>query len=67
MNPETRRDMSSGVPRHVKATKIGFRMVLMYTEGMFRHRRTLNDSVWVACLAMGKKVLAKSQAEPETR
>ncbi|MCJ1380297.1 copper transport protein [Xylographa soralifera] len=67
MNPETRRDMTPGVPRHVKATKIGLRMVLMYTEGMFRHRRTLNDSVWVACLAMGKKVLGKSQAEPETR
>ncbi|MCJ1416541.1 copper transport protein [Xylographa parallela] len=67
MNPETRRDMNPGVPKHVKATKIGLRMAIMYTEGMFRHRRTLNDSVWVACLAMGKKVLAKTQAEPETR
>ncbi|MCJ1397432.1 copper transport protein [Xylographa trunciseda] len=67
MDPELRRDMNPGVPKHVKATKIGLRMVLMYTEGMFRHRRTLNDSVWAACLAMGKKVLAKSQAEPEAR
>ncbi|MCJ1288459.1 copper transport protein [Xylographa opegraphella] len=66
-NPEPRRATDPGVPRHVKATNIGLRMVLMYTEGMFRHRRTLNDSVWVACLAMGKKVLGKSQAEPETR
>ena len=67
MDPEIRRDTNPGIPKHVKATKIGIRMALMYSESMFRHRRTLNENVWVACLAMGKKVLAKSQKEPETR
>ena len=53
--------------RDVKAARVNIQLVLTMTEGMFRHRRTLNDSSWEKALDSGKKILKKSQAEPETR
>ena len=53
--------------RDVKAARVNIQMVLSMTEAMFRHRRTLNDKCWEKALDSGKKILKKSQAEPETR
>ena len=57
----------SEVRRDVKATAVNVKLVLGFTEGLFRHRKTLNESAWEKTLDSGKKILRKTQKEPETR
>ena len=59
--------LSADQRRDVKATRVNIKLVLAFTEGLFRHRKTLNDGTWEKTLDSGKKVLRKSQKEPETR
>ena len=51
----------------VKAARVGLKLVLMNTEAMFEHRRALTERCYAKTLDTGKKVLRKSQREPETR
>ena len=53
--------------RDVKAARVNLKLVLAFTEGLFRHRKTLNDGAWEKTLDSGKKILRKTQKEPETR
>ena len=53
--------------RDVKAARVNVKLVLAFTEGLFRHRKTLTDGAWEKALDSGKKILRKSQREPETR
>ena len=55
------------VGRDVKAAKLAMKVVCMYTEHMFVNRATLTESAWEKTMDSGKKILRKSQHEPETR
>ena len=62
-----RQDLGAHPRRDVKAARVNVKLVLAFTEGLFRHRKTLNDGAWEKTLDSGKKILRKSQKEPETR
>ncbi|MCJ1309812.1 copper transport protein [Agyrium rufum] len=57
--PEVRHD--------VKAAKVNLKLVLAFTEGLFRHRKTMTETAWEKTADSCKKILRKSQKEPETR
>lgn len=51
--------MDIQVPKSIRAAEKNLRLVLIYTEGMFRHRKTLNPSAYASCLQIGKNILEK--------
>ena len=63
----TQRETKPEVRQDVKAAKINIKLVLSFTESLFRHRKTLTEAAWEKTSDSVRKILRKTAKEPETR
>lgn len=53
--------------KDIKAARLLLKCVLSFTQGLFEHRNTLTETAFDKAIDSGKRVLKKTQDDPDTR